>query len=410
MKLTEEQRELIALIPKAIRQSKEYTDATKLVLGQIDFMHGTDYAEVNGYVFCSDEKMSEETGVSERQVRRVVKILVNEGLITTIRGNRTKEGKISSKYWLTDLYYELANRPKPEKCPPIGGQNVIKEKNVHLDIELEPELDIKNTQCIVHELENKIEKCDDMKINEELIPQSIKDGCEVLEQCDEFDYTQFNDIADMVHRDAQGGKKCIEDNKSKYAERNAWITRLFTNIQDLLDVLSKCYDEGMIGGKYGYAEDLLKYFNSGDKKVELGWFTEKQILKYQGYKNRYNALIEDRNKRFAGTHSDKDIEDKATVSNANIISTGTSDSDEGGGCAAPSIEYEDNMMIMSSYMSKDEIAQLSKKSTIKQEEKQYGKYDSVDEWLKAVDERLGLTTQEPMVSYNANINAMNYAQ
>lgn len=334
MKLTEEQRELIALIPKAIRKSKEYTDATKLILGQIDFMHGTDFAEVNGYVFCSDKKMAKETGISDRQVRRVVKILVNEGLITTKRGDRTKEGKVASKYWLTDLYYELANRPKPEKCPPIGGQNEIKEKNVHLDIELEPELDIKNTQCIVHEIEDNFENSmNDMNIDERLVTQDEKDASEILAVSDDFDYTQYNDISEMVQSDAGVNNKYVE-NKSIYAERNEWITRLFEELDSTLNCLSQCYNKELVAGKYGYCDTLNKLFKAGDSKIDAGWFTEKQINKYNGYINRFNGLTRDRRKRFG-------IKDKNAESNENnIISDSTSDSVNVGGCAAPNFTEE----------------------------------------------------------------------
>ena len=342
MKLTEEQRELIALIPKAIRKSKEYTDATKLVLGQIDFMHGTDYAEVNGYVFCSDKKMAKETGISDRQVRRVVKILVNEGLITTKRGDRTKEGKVASKYWLTDLYYELANRPKPENVHLIGGQNEIEEKNVHLDIELELETDIKNTQCIVHELEDNFENSmNDMNIDERLVTQDEKDASEILAVSDDFDYTQYNDISEMVQSDAGVNNKYVE-NKSIYAERNEWITRLFEELDSTLNLLSQCYDKSLVAGKDGYGATLNRLFNSGDSKIEAGWFTEKQLCKYQGYINRYNGLMKDRRERFG--IKDKNVSNAMTASNENsIISDGLSESDESGGCAAPQFTEEKYM-------------------------------------------------------------------
>ena len=337
MKLTEEQRELIALIPKAIRKSKEYTDATKLVLGQIDFMHGTDFAEVNGYVFCSNDKMSEETGVSVSQVKRVVKILVNEGLITTQRGDRTKEGKEASKYWLTDLYYELANRPKPKNEPLIGGQNEIEEKNepLDIDIEIEPELEIIQG-TIVHVPEDKNENTmNDMKYNDEFITENDRDAWEIFSMDDDFDYTQYSDIAEMVKRDA-GSSKCNENkNKSMYDERNAWITRLFERLDSTLNLLSQCYDKSLVAGKDGYGDTLKRLFQSGDSKVETGWFTEKQLYKYQGYINRYNGLMRDRRDRF-------NVKDTMTASNENsIISTGLSESVEGGGCAAPRFTNEE---------------------------------------------------------------------
>lgn len=404
MKLTDEQRELIALIPKAIRKSKEYTDATKLVLGQIDFMHGTDFAEVNGYVFSSDEKMSEETGVSERQVRRVVKILVNEGLITTIRGNRTKEGKIASKYWLTDLYYELANRPKPKNVHLIGGQNEIEEKNVHLDIELEPETDIKNMMEYTCTGENNAKNQHNMKIDERLITENEKDAWDVLSVDDNFDYTQYEDVSRMVQSDA--GNIGMMENPTYFEKKknNEYVSKVFKKLKYYISEYKKSTSVEM-------ANDWGIKVNNVYDSLDRSKFTESQWVTISNMIDEFDTLYEHKEKFLSKKyhkHTGSNVTKKTVSSENSIISDGLSESEH---CPspAPSIEYEDNMMIMRATMSEDEIAQLSKKST-KQEEKKYGEYDSVDEWLKAFDEKWGLTTQEPMVSYNTNINAMNYGQ
>ena len=394
MKLTEEQRELIALIPKAIRKSKEYTDATKLVLGQIDFMHGTDFAEVNGYIFCSNDKMSEETGVSVSQVKRVVKILVNEGLITTKRGFRNKEGKEASKYWLTDLYYELANRPKPKNEPLIGGQNEIEEKNEPLDIELEleiePEKDINNMLEYTCTGEDNSKNQHNMKIDERLITEVEKDAWEILDISDNFDYTQYEDISEMVQSDT--GNIGMLENPTYFEKKknNEYVSKMFKKLKYYIREYKNSTSVEM-ANDWGYKVNDV--YGSLDRSK----FTESQLGTISDMMDEFDFLFECKEKYL----SKKYHKTKKTVSSENsIISDGLSDSEH---CPspAPSIEREDNMMIMRATMSEDEIAQLSKKST-KQEEKRYGKYDSIEECFKAFDEKWGLTTQEPMADYGNN--------
>lgn len=114
IKLTQQQMELIALLPKAIRKSKDFTNAQKLVLAQIDLQDGTDFSAENHYVFSSNERLMEKTGInSKHTVIDAVKKLVNEGLIETRRGYRRKGENMASQYVLTDKYYELQGRENP---------------------------------------------------------------------------------------------------------------------------------------------------------------------------------------------------------------------------------------------------------------------------------------------------------
>lgn len=368
--LTEEQKELIALIPKAIRNSKDFTNAAKLVLAQLDLQDGTDFSETNHYVFSSNEDLMKNTGIaSKHTVINAIKKLVNEGLIETKRGYRRKGDIKASEYILTDKYYELDGRENPHKQGCNKGcnkgcnctnsintviedmqqqinelreeieklQNALKKINCTSDTETDIDTDIKNTQCtIVHVTEDKNENTmNDMKYNDEFITENDRDAWEVLSMDDDFDYTQYSDIAEMVKRDA-GSSKCNENkNKSMYDERNAWITRLFERLDSTLNLLSQCYDKSLVAGKDGYGDTLKRLFQSGDSKVEAGWFTEKQLYKYQGYINRYNGLMRDRRDRF-------NVKDTMTASNENsIISTGLSESVEGGGCAAPRFTNEE---------------------------------------------------------------------
>lgn len=334
MKLTEEQRELIALIPKAIRKSKEYTDATKLVLGQIDFMHGTDFAEVNGYVFCSNDKMSEETGVSVSQVKRVVKILVNEGLITTQRGNRTKEGKEASKYWLTDLYYELANRPKPKNEPLIGGQNEIEEKNEPLDIELEKEPDINNMLEYTCTGEDNSKNQHNMKIDERLITEDEKYAWDVLSVDDNFDYSQHEDISEMVQSDAVNIGMMENPTYFEKKKNNEYVSKMFRE-------LSYYIKEYKNSTSIEMANDWGCKVNDIYRGLDRSKFTESQLGTISDMMDEFDYLFECKEKFLSKKYHKSNMMKKKSASNENATKKVVAD--------------EDNEMMFRAYCTDEEL-------------------------------------------------------
>ena len=89
MKFTETQKELLAMLPEHLQNSKELTDSAKLVLGNIVFLYGMEYAQNNGYVYRTNLKMMEETGIkSEHTLIMAIRTLVILKFIETKRGKR----------------------------------------------------------------------------------------------------------------------------------------------------------------------------------------------------------------------------------------------------------------------------------------------------------------------------------
>lgn len=89
MKFTEEQKELLAFLPTELQNSKEITDSAKLVLGNIIFLYGMEEAQKNGYVYRTNQKMMEETGIkSEHTLIGAVRLLKILEYIKTKRGKR----------------------------------------------------------------------------------------------------------------------------------------------------------------------------------------------------------------------------------------------------------------------------------------------------------------------------------
>lgn len=105
MKFTEEQKELLALLPTEIKKSDELTDSAKLVLANIYFLYGMDKAKENGFVYKDNKELMEETGIkSEHSIIKSVRLLENLGYIKSVRGKRGK----SSEYYLLHKNNESA--------------------------------------------------------------------------------------------------------------------------------------------------------------------------------------------------------------------------------------------------------------------------------------------------------------
>lgn len=89
MKFTNEQKELLAFLPKVLKNSKELTDSAKLVLSNIIFLYGMEEAQKNGFVYRTNTKMMEETGIkSEHTLIIAIRHLEILGFIETKRGKR----------------------------------------------------------------------------------------------------------------------------------------------------------------------------------------------------------------------------------------------------------------------------------------------------------------------------------
>lgn len=89
MKFTDEQKELLAILPKTLKNSKELTDSSKLVLSNIIFLYGIEEAQKNGFVYRTNTKMMEETGIkSEHTLIVAIRHLELLGFIETKRGKR----------------------------------------------------------------------------------------------------------------------------------------------------------------------------------------------------------------------------------------------------------------------------------------------------------------------------------
>ena len=72
--------ELVALLPKHLRESSELKSAAKLILGDLLFLYGRDFAKENGFVFRTNQDLMKDTGIKNGYtVTRTLRKLEVEG-------------------------------------------------------------------------------------------------------------------------------------------------------------------------------------------------------------------------------------------------------------------------------------------------------------------------------------------
>lgn len=148
MKFTKEQKELLALLPKELRERKDLTDTAKLVLADIILWYGTDYADKNGEVYRTNEDLMKDTGVkSNNSINSATRQLEMLGYVKKTSGKKEKK---PNKYVLQNCTLNYtSNCTSNENCTLNYTTNCTSEI-------MEKEMEILKNQII--ELKNEIEQ------------------------------------------------------------------------------------------------------------------------------------------------------------------------------------------------------------------------------------------------------------
>lgn len=118
-KFTENQRELIALLPQGL---PTLTDGAKLVLGQIIMLYGTDFAQANGYVYRSTTDMMKDTEISSKTtLARANRLLSQLGLMTVKSGSH--QTRTANEYRLSNEMLDKINF-KQSDISTLSGDNI----------------------------------------------------------------------------------------------------------------------------------------------------------------------------------------------------------------------------------------------------------------------------------------------
>ena len=157
MKFTDEQKEVLALLPPYVKESNELTDAAKLILANLMLLNGTDFAKNEGYLFRTNQALKEDTGIkSEKTIIAAVNKLIELGFIERKAGQR----KSASEYRLNTVKIQ-------EYTVKIHCKNTV--KNYSNKLQYKEENTVKNYSnklqynndeilLIINELQNTVKK------------------------------------------------------------------------------------------------------------------------------------------------------------------------------------------------------------------------------------------------------------
>lgn len=168
MKFTDEQKEVLALLPNEVKDIKTLRDASKLLLSYIIELYGMDFAKNNGYVFKTNKEIMAQTGIKQkRTLIDAARELELKGYITRTAGQRVKgEKNKASEYRLCGemLQYALPNAPSNT---PLNTPSQYKALLLKIN-ELEERIKILELQNIVSNTPNPNTPSQNMKYTSDI--------------------------------------------------------------------------------------------------------------------------------------------------------------------------------------------------------------------------------------------------
>lgn len=324
MKFTDEQKELIALLPKEVRGDKDLTDSAKLVLGDLILWWGIDFAADNGYIFRTNEDIMKDTGLgSNNTIINAIRQLKQKGLISTKRGKRHS----ASEYILDEKLHDKKCTIQTQKCTSklhdntqsalLNNDKLIEDMQLTINdlvkrIEtLEEEIALLKTQkCTSKNCSNEIKKCTtdtdtetdkekesgireqgneiehewndepiDFEYNDELKRIGLNEVGNAEGKCQDQAQDNFNDISKK--------KPNGNTNTTSYANKNKWVTWYFDEMNSNLNALANSKTKVTIEGLQDKIAELLQI--GLDKQDD---FTDKQWSVVQNFADRFIKLME----------------------------------------------------------------------------------------------------------------------
>ena len=157
MKFTDEQKEVLALLPHDVKESNELTDAAKLILANLMLLNGTDFAKNEGYLFRTNQALKEDTGIkSEKTIIAAVNKLIELGFIERKAGQR----KSASEYRLNTVKIQEYTVKIHCKNTVKNYSNKLQYKEENTVINYSNKLQYNNDEMllIINELQNTVKK------------------------------------------------------------------------------------------------------------------------------------------------------------------------------------------------------------------------------------------------------------
>lgn len=307
--MTDKKRELLALLPYEVQESKELTTSAKLILANIIQWYGTDYAMENKSCYRTNIEMMKDTDIkSENSIISGTLLLQKKGLISRERGER---GKASTYILNTEaLKSYTEKRPQNSNC---SNNNIDKETtllrtaigemkseisslksiieelkaailiitsklNCSTDIETDKEIDILEYDKVSNEVHSDDDRRIEVMTGEsDTIPNDALDVCPI---------DSWEENADIEAWAEQYGNDMVHNNTSNFKEWNAEITEAFKKLEEYITLLFHSKYERESIKLQAEIEAAFQWCNNN-----RGKFTDKQFNKVQVQCRRWQSIV-----------------------------------------------------------------------------------------------------------------------
>ena len=341
--MTERKKELLALLPIAVKQSKELTTNAKLILANIIQLYGTDYAKENKSCYRTNKQMMSDTQIkSENTVISCSIQLEQRGLISRVSGKRGEASTYILNIEALNSY--TSNRLQKSDCS--NESNVDEVELLRVSVR-EMKSEISNLKSTIEELKAAISSItskpncstDTETEKEELYVNSntttAVEGNPNLRQCEVIDDIPFDmdeaktetiseakgtesdkpiyvyspesenmsytdEELRAVNQQAIKEWKMMEETRhqsigNKYKEVNEWVGKKLSRGYDLLSSFRTSKTQE---GAVAYAEEIHKLIVSMNKAIQAGAITPKQDEAFGNFIDATNKAYEDKQRYF----------------------------------------------------------------------------------------------------------------
>ena len=164
MKFSDEQKEVLALLPQGVKESNELTDAAKLILANLMFLNGTDFAKNEGYLFRTNQALKEDTGIkSEKTIIAAVNKLIELGFIERKAGQRKSASEyrlntVKIQEYTVKIYCKNKNYSIKLQDKNYSNKLQYKEENTVINYSNKLQYNDDEISLIINELQNTVKK------------------------------------------------------------------------------------------------------------------------------------------------------------------------------------------------------------------------------------------------------------
>jgi len=378
-KFTEEQIEMLGILPNNIAQSADFTLKAKLLLAELIFRNGMDKVADDGYFFATNSELMEASGYSNRHVAVAINRFVNLGFISRkvgkYKGNASEyildmkkiENYESTKGVVKGCTFEDTKGDISELKGDILKGDILKGDIFHIEdakndiMQLINELrsEIKELKGDISELKGDILKGDifkkvttdtdtDSDTDKESIYVYSENETEVTDTFTEVEVTDEDKSISVqgegeveVATSSVAGTEIDEDtsievketsprvklSKEEITRRNDYISKVFERLNTKLDYLYTLKTFSLYNDVCAEITNVIT-----DAQGHRDWFTSKQWEKLIWYCERFCKITEVKDNYFNGTKiKDADADVTSTDDDKNFTEKCIDSSIDGGG-------------------------------------------------------------------------------